>query len=75
MTGRELIIYILKNHLEDKEMFENGRVTGFLYPIDFAVKKRVGLNTVLAWVESGMVPSVKICGHTYIPENAEVKKQ
>ena len=39
MTGRDLIIYILENGLEDKEVFDGDRMLGFETLHDLAEKK------------------------------------
>ena len=42
MTGRELIMYILQNGLEDKQIFENNKLIAHLTVEEFAVKYGVG---------------------------------
>lgn len=71
MTGRDLIIYILQNNLEDSPVFENGRLLGFMTPKEAAAKFRVGESTILAFIELDMLPGVKIGEDVYIPANAE----
>lgn len=73
MTGRELIIYILSNGLEDEQVYENGKLLGFITPSEAAVKFEVGLATILAWAKLGMLDSVEIGGELYIPANAQVE--
>lgn len=74
MTGRELILYILSNNLEDKPVFENGRFIGFLTPADVAVKKGVGLATIHAWMDLGVIEYVVFDGVRYIPANYDSKE-
>lgn len=69
MTGRELIIYILENNLEDKPVWENGSFLGFMTENDAATKFGVGIATVRAWIELDMVPGIKIGTTVYIPAN------
>ena len=38
MTGRDLIIFIMENRLEDETIFENGDIPGFM-TIDQAAEK------------------------------------
>lgn len=38
MTGRDLILYILENHLEDEQVFEEGNLLGFITIIEAAEK-------------------------------------
>lgn len=58
MTGRELIIYILENGLEDEQVFSNGRFVGFLSVGEAAQKLGYGIETVRAMVELGLIENV-----------------
>lgn len=58
MTGRELIIYILENGLEDEQVFTNGRFVGFLTLGEAAQKLGYGIETVKAMIELGLVENV-----------------
>lgn len=49
MTGRDLIVYILKNDLEDTDIFKNGKIYGFLTIKEAAAKLGVGTATILVW--------------------------
>lgn len=73
MTYRELIVYIIENHLEDEQVFEGGKPVGFNTIEEAAVKFKVGVATVKVWIERKMLPSIKLGQVTYIPANAEVK--
>ena len=72
MTGRELIIYILSNGLEDEEIYKDGKVLGFMTDSEAAAKFEVGVSTILLWVQLGMLPGVTIGKEVYIPANAQV---
>lgn len=67
MTGRELILYILENGLEDEQVVKNGKLIGFLTLGEFAAKTNVGTATVTAWIYQKRVPSVTIGDTIYIP--------
>lgn len=71
MTGRELIIYILENHLEDKQVFEDGKLLGFMTAMEAATKFEVGLATVYVWANQGELPGVRIGDDLYIYVNAQ----
>lgn len=71
MTGRDLIIYILKNNLEEKPVFENGVLLGFLNESEAAVKFEVGVATIRVWYEAGLLEGVKINDAIYIPAETE----
>lgn len=75
MTGRDLIIYILKNNLEDEPLFENGKLVGFLSASEFAEKHNVGIATVCTWVAMGYLDGLFIHNELYIPYNAEIEKE
>lgn len=68
MTGRDLIVYILENGLEDEPLFENGKLIGFMSVDEVAYECCVGRATVKAWVEIGKVPSLKIGDMIFIPK-------
>lgn len=72
MTGRDLIIYILENHLEDEELFKDGKLPGLMTYEEAAVKFDVGKETIIAWVKNRYLKAVTIYGNHYIPENAEL---
>jgi hypothetical protein len=74
MTGRELILYILQNNLENESVFKDGRFLGFLSAEEFAVKNGVGVETVRMWVDYGYVEGIVVYDEIYIPANANVKK-
>lgn len=71
MTGRDLIIYILKNNLEDEPVFENDVLLGFLNESEAAVKFEVGVATIRVWYEAGLLEGVKINDAIYIPAETE----
>lgn len=69
MTGRELILYILENGLEDEPVFKNGKFIGFVTPEEVAIKSNVGTATVHAWIRQGRLPSEGVLEGIYIPAN------
>jgi len=69
MTGRDLIIYILENNLQDEPVFKNGRFIGYVTPEEVAVKTEVGTATVHAWMHQGRLDSVAVKEGVYIPAN------
>lgn len=69
MTGRDLILYILSNNLEDKPVFDDGKFIGFVTVDDVAVREQVGLATVHTWVHQGRLDSVAVREGIYIPAN------
>ena len=67
MTGRELIIYILENGLEDEEVIKDGKILGFLTSTEVAEEMDVGLATVYTWMAQGKLPYVRLGGTYYFP--------
>lgn len=67
MTGRDLIIYILSNGLEDKPVFQNGDLLGFMNGLEAAMKFGVGTSTIDAWTRLGVLESITIGGVRFIP--------
>ena len=50
MTGRDLVIYIIKNDLLNEPVVKNGNFIGFVSPEDAAVKKNVGPAAIRALI-------------------------
>ena len=62
MTGRELIMYILENHLEDEPVFKNGTFVGYVSDVKFAEILGVGVATVRAWIMMGRIKDAIMIG-------------
>lgn len=67
MTGRDLIIYILENGLEDKEVLDGGKILGFETLYGLAEKKDIGVETIFALCKMHDVPTVLINNRVCIP--------
>jgi hypothetical protein len=74
MNGRDLIMYILKNNLENEPVFKDGRFLGFLSCAEFAEQWDVGEETVRLWFNLGYVDGIVIYDELYIPYNAEINE-
>ena len=66
MTGRELIVHILENGLEDVSMFETAFYQSFPTVKSVAVAFNVGIATVEAWVQNDCLDSFEFDGVEYI---------
>ena len=66
MTGRDFIIYILSNKLENESV-------GLLTVDEYAIKKEVGVDTVYAWIYLDKLDHVWIGKRVFIPISSEVK--
>lgn len=73
MTGRELIIYILENGLEDEPVFKDGKFIGFITIGEAAAKMNVGSATVKALILQNKIESVPVVSGVYIPGNLPIK--
>ena len=70
MTGKELIIYILKNNLENEEVFKDGKIVGFLTIEQAAEQWTVGVETVRMWHTLSIIDGIRIGKTIYVPKNA-----
>ena len=69
MTGRELIIFILVHHLEDKVLFEDGKIPGYLTVGEAAIKIGTGVETVKALYKRGALKGFKLGDTIFINED------
>ena len=65
MTGRELILYILENRLEDMPMFDAESIFGLMSLREAAAKFDVGYATMDFWYKRGIVSGYKIGDSVY----------
>ena len=69
MTGKDLIIYILKNNLEDEVIFDNGRFINFLNEQEISAKFGVGVETIKVWCKLDWLPHIIIGDSLLFPED------
>ena len=69
MTGRELIVYILQNNLEDEVVVQDGIFIWLMDEREAAVKFDVGVAQIKAWYTCGMLEGTKIGDHLYFMRN------
>lgn len=60
MTGKDLIIYILQNNLENEEVIKDHKVVGLISVEEAAAKFNVGYYTILTWYAKGMLNGIVI---------------
>lgn len=70
MTGKELIIYILQNGLENEPVFKDGKFVGFQTIPEAAVRFDVGPATISSWIDEHMLDYIYVPNHIYIPATA-----
>jgi len=75
MTGRELMIFILENHLEDVELLRDEQTIVDILDLVTVDKKAaecgVGPVTVETWIRTGCMSGIEINGVKYVPAGAE----
>lgn len=69
MTGRDLIMYILANGLEDEPVFKDGKLIGFMTLEEAAAKHNVGAATMRTWAGLGIIDCVRIGDVIYIHDS------
>lgn len=67
MTGRDLVIYIVSNGLEDEPIYSDSTLLGLLTIEDVSKREEVGTATVYAWIKRGMLDSVSIGDAIFVP--------
>lgn len=65
MTGKELIMYILLNNLEDTVVLKDGIFVGIMSEEEAAAKFEVGVATVRAWYYCGWIKGTLIGDSLY----------
>lgn len=65
MTGKELILYILQNNLEDVVVLDSGVFIGFMTEEEAAVKFNVGVATIRAWYQCRAIEGTMIGDSLY----------
>lgn len=71
MTGRELIILILQNNMEDMVIFEDGKIPGLLTALEAAAKWNTGQYSVYAAYKNKQIRGVWIGDELYIYDGQE----
>lgn len=75
MTGRELILYILENGLEDEPVFKDGKFIGFITAGEAAAKLNVGVPTIYVLVSQRKLDGILINNMMYIPANFKIQNE
>lgn len=71
MTGKELIIYILNNNLENEEVFSDGFFVGMMDEKEAAAKFGVGVATINVWYQLGILPGINIEDSLYFLKDVQ----
>lgn len=65
-TGRDLIIYILQNHLEDEPIVTENSLLGFINIAEYAAKNNMGVATATSLFYLGKIPGFKIGNNIFV---------
>lgn len=66
ITGRDLVMYILKNKLEDKPINDIWCLKSFITAKQAAVRYNVGEETIKAWFAMGRLNGIQIGKTIYV---------
>lgn len=69
MTGRDLIMYILQNNLENEVVIRDGIFIWLMTEEEAAVRYDVGVSMIRAWYACGMLSGTKIGDRLYFLRN------
>ena len=69
MTGKELIIYILSNNLENEMIFKDGKFLDFMTKEEASAKFEVGVATIEAWCALGLIEGFIIGDSIFFPRD------
>ena len=75
MTGKELILYILENNLENEDIVKDGVFIWLMSEEEAAVKFNVGMATIKAWYACGTISGIKMGDNLYFLRNAKDPRQ
>lgn len=71
MTGRDLILYILENNLENEPVVKDGIFIGLMSEEEAAAKFDVGVSTIRVYNTLKMLDGIEINGRLYFLRNAK----
>ena len=69
MTGKQLIMYILENNLENVEIVKDGKIVGLISVDELAARFGVGRYTVLAWYAQDKIKGVMVGNSLFFRED------
>lgn len=70
MTGKELILYILQNNLENTIVLEDGFFVGFMTAEEASVKFNVGVETIRTWYKCKWLIGIQVGDSLYFRKDA-----
>ena len=75
MTGKELILSILQNGLENEEVLNNGNFVGFISEEEAAEKFNVDVSTVKLWRKLGLIKGIRLGDSEFFLKNVQAPKK
>lgn len=75
MTGKELILFILQNNLENEEIIKDGVFVGLMDVKQAAAKFNVGEATIRIWNKQGLLKGMIVGDNLYFFKNSEDPRQ
>lgn len=75
MTGRDLILYILSNNLENEPVFKDGKFIGFITAGEAAERMNVGVATIYVWVSQKRITGVIVNNTLFIPADFKLEQE
>ena len=75
MTGKELMLYILTNDLENEEVISNDKIVGLITDEEAAIKYGVGKGTIWAWHTLGKLKGFVIGNRLFIADDIVIPTQ
>lgn len=75
VTGKELILYILANDLENDPVFDHGRFVGFMTVDEVALKLNIGVAAVCALIEREVLDHICVGTAMFVPANFELERK
>lgn len=73
MNGKDLIIYILSNNLENEPVYKDGVFLGLMDVNTAAAKFNVGPAVINAWYELNFLEGIKIGDQVFIFPTTNLK--
>lgn len=66
MTGRDLIVYILSNGLEDEPIINNGKLIGYMTIGEAAVKLNIGFATIFTLLSQNRIDATQMGSEWFV---------
>lgn len=73
MTGRELIVYIMENGLEDEQVLKGGKILGFVTVGEAATRIGVGVYTTCVLIQKAKLDGMMVGNEIFISESSIAK--